>query len=358
MRESPAREGRLAVGVIGAGKISTSCHLPVLANTDGVEVEYVADVDGSQAKEVARAFDARAVEVGSGGTRLPASDVALLAVPVGVRESYFEAFGERSIPVFSEKPFATGAAEHRRFADLVPAVSCNYLRLSFGATRQARRLVDAGVFGELERVRYAEGGVVGATGRSQESYQSDAALRGGGMLLERGCHGLSQLVYLLEEWDLSVEDATVEWEDDFDVDVEASLAATRDGRSVPVEYTLTRVRPVETVAEFVFEHGTIAFDPEDPEAQVSVRATGSAAPWSAAARPTFERDGRWASTFAQAAALRWQEFLSLVDPSAEPASTPRTMPAVTDLIEEIYERSPPAELEPAEQAPAVEGGNA
>lgn len=337
MHARSSDEEPLTVGVIGAGKISTSCHLPVLANIDGVAVKYVADTDKDQARTVAKAYDAESVQVGTDRAQVPASDVALLAVPVGVREPYLEAFGNRSIPVFSEKPFASGIEEHRRFQAISETISCNYLRLCFSSTRQLRQLLTSGVFGELRRVRYAEGGIVGATGRPKENYQSDAALRGGGMLLERGCHGLSQLVYLLDEWDHTVEAVTIEWQDDFDVDVRARLVATGDGRSIPVEYALSRVRPLETTAEFVFEHGIAAFDPEDPDGRITVRGLDGGLGRDLA----FEHDGRWATTFAQAAYCRWQEFLSLVRPGTETAGTPETMPAVTELISEMYDRSPP-----------------
>ena len=42
------------IGVVGAGKIASSAHLPVLANTDRANVQYVADVDKAQVKALSR----------------------------------------------------------------------------------------------------------------------------------------------------------------------------------------------------------------------------------------------------------------------------------------------------------------
>ncbi|WP_254538283.1 Gfo/Idh/MocA family protein [Halomarina litorea] len=320
-------DGPHAVGVVGAGKIASSCHLPVLANTEGVEVAYVADVDGTRAGRLARSYDARSVTIDpdAGSVSLPACDAVVLAVPLEVRRPYLEAFGGRSIPVFAEKPFAPDPATHEAFEGLCDRIACNYLRLCFGSTRQLRALVDRAPFGRLERVHYAEGGVAGPTGRSRAATE-----RGGGMLVEVGCHGLSQLVYVLHDWALSVEAASVAWQEGFDVDIDARLVAARGGREVAVNFEMSRVRPMETRLELQFEHATVSVDPEAPDGTVSLAGDEGAA-------LSFAPSERWAGTFAQAAYLRWQEFLALVEGGPDAVETPTTLPEVTALVTAIHE---------------------
>ena len=330
----------LSVGVVGAGKISSASHLPVLSNLDDTEISYVADLDPSRVRSLSASYGAEPIVVGDGDTTLPPRDAVLLAIPVGARAPYVEAFGRRQIPVFAEKPFATTPAEHREYLDILGDVTCHYIRLNYSATRQARRLVVEDTLGDLNGVTYAEGGVQGPTGRSPATYQSDPSLRGGGLLMEMGCHGLSQLLWILREWDLTVESSSISWQAGFDVDVDARLLATGSRGSVPVEFELSRVRPLRTEIRLTFEHGIVSFDPEKAEARLVLEGDERGG-----APLTFDTTGRWATSFAQAVYIHWRQFLGHVR-DGELADGTReepvgTMPEVTRLIDEMYGRSPP-----------------
>lgn len=335
MVSSSSDRPTLSVGVVGAGTIASSCHLPILANTDGVTVAYVADLDERRANRLASSYGARAVGIdldgGDGRVVVPSCDVALLAVPVEAREAYVAAFGDRSIPVFAEKPFAPDPGTHRSFEAWCEHISCNYLRLWFSSTRQLRRLVETAPFGRLTGVQFAEGGVAGPTGRSRAATE-----RGRGMLAEVGCHGLSQLVYVLDDWELTVEDATVAYHDGYDVDVRATLLANHGDRDVDVSFEMTRVRPLDTTLRLEFEHATVEVDPEAPDGAVRLAGeAGGARPEPAGLELAFRSDERHATTFAQAAALRWREFLDEVREGSTPTGAPTTLPEVTRLVADI-----------------------
>lgn len=318
------------IGVVGAGQIAASTHLPLLSNADWADIKYVADVDRWQVRKLARSYDTESILIGDDLSELPSSDIALLATPVGVREGYIKEFGQRSTPVFSEKPFAPDLETHREFLDVLDQVSCNYLRLSYSATRIMRRLVENQAFGAVKRVECVEGGIVGATGRSQTTYQIDDTLVGGGVLMERGPHILSQLLFILQPVTVGVEDATVVSDEGFDVDINASLVADTDAGKIPVAFGLTRIRPVDTRLRAVFENAAATFTIDDPGTTIRVEVDGTSV-------AELTSDDRWATTFAQSAYLRWRQFLSKITGDDEYPETIATGLEVTQLIADIYE---------------------
>lgn len=320
------------IGVIGAGKIASSAHLPVLHNTDGARIKYVADIDGSRAKRMGQSYGAKDIEI-SDASSLPECDVALLAVPVTAREPYLAEFGDRGTAIFSEKPFALNPDEHRRFLELADAVSCNYLRVCFGSTRRAREVIETGMFGATKRVVCQEGGIQGATGRSSSGFAAEDELRDRHMLLDRSCHGLSQLLYAFAGGKLTVEESEMMWQRGFDIDLQAELSLSFRGREIPVQFELTKVRPIDTVVRIEFENAVVEFDTAAPEAQLSVSGTnrdGSSV--------QFESHPNAASTFAQATYLRWQEFLTSLDGDG-PSEGLETAPEITEIMTEMYEQA-------------------
>lgn len=324
------------IGIVGAGKITSSTHLPVLANMERADVQYVADVDKTQVASLARSYDIEAV-VTDDPEDLPACEVALLATPVGVRAGYVEEFGGRGIPVFSEKPFALDTETHEQFVNRVGTVSCNYLRLCFGSTQALSRIVEHSPFGPVERVEVSEGGIVGATGRSQDTYQTDASLSGGGVLVERGSHMMSQLVHVLDADRVDVDRAKVISDDGYDVDVSATLTAVIGDRDVPVEFDLSRTRPVGNKLQVVFEHATVEMPIDEPEGELAITCDGTEI-------CTVRADKRWAETFAQSAYLRWRQFLSKLGPDDEYPEKMATGYEVTNLIESLYGAAEEVEL--------------
>jgi len=322
----------LSVGVVGAGHIARLYHLPILANVDAVETAFIADLEESKARQLATTYGGRPIATGNAAD-LPDCDIALLAVPVGVREEYVETLGKRGTSVFSEKPFAMTATRHERLDSLVDDVACNYMRLNFQSTRQLKHLVESRLLGDLERVVVEEGGIVGATGKGGGHYQTDPSLSGGGILIQNGCHPLSQLAYVLEDWDLTVDRSDVVCKGGFDIDVDAELRASTGGREVTVEFRISQIRRMRNELELQFERGTVTFDPSDPTATLSISTPSDAAGIDSL---SLRANERWATDLEQAHYLRWEAFLDwLSDDGAAPPL--RTGRPITDLIESIYE---------------------
>lgn len=331
---------RRKLGIVGAGWISTVYHLPILDSMDRVELAYIADIDGTKARYASDAYGGEAIETGD-PSDLPDCDVALLAIPVGARTQYIEELGQRGSAVFCEKPFAMNTAMHESFLEALEDIFCNYQRTCYSAVNQVRTLVDSRTFGALEEVVIHEGMVGGADkGIGPGHYRTDLSLSGGGVLIEVGCHGLSEIVHILDGWKLAVEAADIVWNAEFDTDVEATIVASSGNRTVPVDFRVSTIRNLGKRARFSFENGEVRFNPFDSETPLAVQTDGEE-------RFAFELDESWATTHHQGVYLRWQQFLDDVD-GEKTRPHVRTAPEVTELIDGIYgqaDRTRPLEVE-------------
>lgn len=321
----------IEVGVIGCGNVVAGTHLPLLAGMNGVRVKFLVDLIAP--RDLARDFGGEAIAVGDNVSSLPGCDILLVATPVGVRAPYIEEYARRDTMIFTEKPFAVDVVQHRRFLTISDRMACNYVLLFLSWVRQLAYIVSSGVFGKLRTIILRQGGIVGATGKAKEHYQANVALSGGGILMERGCHTLSWLSYILRDYDFTIRDATIRWHGDLDVDVHAFLEATGEN-DVDVEYRISIIEGFGTGARFVFDNAVVTLDQMDKAAVLHVHGNGNDGPGL--------RVDPWrgyAVTGSQAFYLSWQRVLSLFRGELQVDAVAETSLATTRLIDGIYERA-------------------
>ena len=260
---------------------------------------------------------------------MPECDVVLLAIPVGVKEEYIREFSKRNTYIFTEKPFAIDLEAHKNFLKLSNKISCNYMRVYYNSTRQIKNIISSGIFGPIKKVSITEGGIIGKTGRSKNSYQAAPKLSGGGMLMETSCHTFSQLAFLFN--DISVRDAKIIWEDGFDVESNVTFDVCHNTR-FNIDYTATMLKPVETNATFFFEHNKIEFNHLMPDSIFTISSLDSAKQF------VMEQEESFASTFAQAYYLKWKNFLDQISKDSTLNTEFETSVMTTKMITDIMEK--------------------
>lgn len=325
--------GTFEIGIIGAGWISSAYHLPILHNIDVADVTFVADIDGSRARKACRGYDAKPIAVSNGPAALPSCDVIVLAIPVGVRSAYISEFADRGTAIFSEKPFAIDTEMHREFIRTADVISCNYMRRHYNATRQFHRVIQSNLFGEVEHVEFVEEGKTGATGLGKDHFQTDPKKGGGGILLERGCHSLSQICEIFKHSGITLRAADLVKHNQLDSEVEAVLEVNTGNSTIEIDYHISRNKPIGSKMVFEFENTRLEADPYDPGSQIRLQPRASESlneslelgPSDTAAMSTH-----------QAMYLRWNTFLSRLS-AGDIDSKSETMPRVTDLITDIYD---------------------
>ena len=317
---------KIKVGVVGAGGISSGVHLPLLSCIDNVSIEFIADTINPEV--LGKAYNTKSIKINEISS-LPDCDVVLLAIPVGVKEEYIREFSKRNTYIFTEKPFAIDLETHKNFLKLSNKISCNYMRVYYNSTRQIKNIISSGIFGPIKKVSITEGGIIGKTGRSKNSYQADPKLSGGGMLMETSCHTFSQLAFLFN--DISVRDAKIIWEDGFDVESNVTFDVCHNTR-FNIDYTATMLKPVETNATFFFEHNKIEFNHLMPDSIFTISSLDSAKQF------VMEQEESFASTFAQAYYLKWKNFLDQISKDSTLNTEFETSVMTTKMITDIMEK--------------------
>jgi len=320
--------------VIGGGFIASQVHLPILACIDEVQIGYVADVRDTSV--LANVYKIKSVKVEGDLSTLPTCDIALLAIPVGVREKYIQEFSGRRTAIFSEKPFAVDLASHKRFLKGTDKIGCDYMSTCYGSVNQVKSLLLSGVLGEVKGIAISEGRIIGPTARGSDHYQERKELAGGGILMERGCQTIAQLLYILEGCRLSVESAEMLWQDDLDIDMDARLHVSGSW-DFDLTYRLSMIRPLGNSARIVFDHAEVVYDHYDPGSVVKIaNETGDNT-----AESEFELapDRTWASTYTQAHHLKWKRFLDQVAGRAPIDPEVETSVETTRLIEDLYSKA-------------------
>ena len=150
----------IRIGIIGAGGITSSVHLPLLSCIDNVNIEFLADT--ADPTELATSYSTTPIKIND-ISNLPDCDIALLAIPVGVKNDYIEEFAKRDYYIFTEKPFALDLKTHELYLKMSKKITCNYMRKFYNSTRQIKDIISSDIFGSIEKMSVVEGGIIGKT---------------------------------------------------------------------------------------------------------------------------------------------------------------------------------------------------
>ena len=324
-----------AIGVIGAGTISRSVHLPVLTAMSAARVAWVADASDGQASAVAAAFGVPHAPIADLERVLGACDAVLLAIPVGVRAAYLQQLSRHGVAVLVEKPFARSVEEFDANLALFPAhrIACGFMRRTYSSTLQMLTILQEGWFGRPTRVRIAEGGRTTRTG-ADRSYFDDPAAGGGGILLELGCHALDQVLFLLGTADHEIVSQHMLLDGHADRKAEGEVLLypepARGGQPVVLEYVFSWLDVQENTIEFEFPTARVRFGTR-PDAPVLISGRDSAA-----AGLPLQLAARGATTTNQAFYMEWRWLLEGLASGVPSPVAAHTCRPVTALVETLY----------------------
>jgi predicted dehydrogenase len=328
---APAR----VIGVIGAGAISRTVHLPVLTSMDGVRVAFVADADDARAASVAASFGVLHAPIASIEKAVAACDIVLLALPVSVRIPYLEILSRCGVAAFVEKPFARTVAEHQRIVGLFPPhrIVCGLMRRTYASTSLVRHVVRRDWFGRPRRIRVSEGGRTTKTGVDHSYFDDPQA--GGGVLLELGCHALDLVMQLTGAVDHLIvsQDMLLDGSADRRAAGEVLLFTepNRSGSPIPVDYRFSWLDRQEDHIEIEFPSVRLRV-PARPEAPVTILGPGDDRH---VARVLPPAGG--ATTSNQAFFLEWRWALAALGTGVASPIAASSCLGVTALIEDLYE---------------------
>jgi predicted dehydrogenase len=327
----------LSVGVIGAGDIARKVHLPVLLNMPEVSVAWLYDSNAGRTRAAARANGLRAVDPCS-PAELPECDVALLAIPVGARGAYYDAFAARGTAVLAEKPFAVSSAEHRALAErFTPSrLGCGFMRRFYASSQLLRHLVRTASFGRLVRINISEGARTTGS-RVDRSYFDDTrqSLQGG-ILSELGCHSLDLALFISGARTFRVKACEFAFDGTVDRKISATIQLTESdylpAAGLTLDYCVSWLDRQTNTMIFEFENCTV-WSEIHPGGQVRM-----GTPAQATSGTLLVPAAQAAMTANQAFFLQWRSFLEGLRTNTESEISACSALLGTALIEELYAR--------------------
>ncbi len=212
------------VGIIGAGAIASTMHIPVLRAMPQFRIAWLTDSNSVRGRSIAAANALPFVELPNDPASLPPCEMVGIAIPLIGRQRYFDQYAGTSTAVMAEKPLSITAEEHMAIASTFDPwrLTVCYIRRTYATSRMLRQAIRSGAFGQLEEIIMAEGGRGTKTGGGG-TYQDEGVAEGGGITKNLGCHAIDAVLWTTGATNFRIESRSMEWDGATDRQCDASL---------------------------------------------------------------------------------------------------------------------------------------
>ena len=192
---------RLKLGLVGLGAVAERYHVPAIRAVPEVQAWMAVDLDIERARQVGSLapFEHVTTKLDDLDNNV---DLAIVALPNGAHQPVACQLLEAGIHVLCEKPMARTVAECRA---MIASAERSGARLCIGQNRrfrtnvvEAKRLIDAGLLGQINHIEAEEGGT---SDWQRSAAYFDPTLAGGGALLDVGIHAIDLIRFLVGEFD-------------------------------------------------------------------------------------------------------------------------------------------------------------
>lgn len=330
-REKSSNNKILTVGIIGVGDVVNKAHLPLLLALGEVSVSWVTDIDDRRAKQVARKYRVKWLPMPSQLEELPHTDIVLLAIPYGAREPYYKVLRERESAIYVEKPVARSAAEHKQLNSQFPPskFAVGFQSRSLGAVLLLKKMVEEEVFGRLTKVKLRHGN--SANVFSGKAFSSDTLLAGGGVLFERGIHGLDLALFISGAKSAKSYRVNTILEKGFDVHAEGRVTLRNALSEFELDLKVSWLTEAGEGLTFFFDNAIVYMSIGNPEILLKSRdgKTLLSLTDTITLHPTtgFQSHGEF-----------WRSFITAIQNETENYTSMSSYLLTTEVIEQIYAR--------------------
>lgn len=326
------------VGIVGAGTIATTAHIPVLRAIPQIQIAWITDTHEKIGRAVANNNSVRFASLGNGIETLPPCDVVLLAIPLGRRDVYFDHFASAQSAVLAEKPLANNASEHAKVAVQFASwqLAVGFQRRFYATTALLQSIIQSNVFGPLLGIHIAEGGRVLRTG-GFGTYQDEPTVNGGGIVKNLGCHSLDLSLWLTQARHFRLHDRLVIWDSSTDRRAQAEIELIDvggiPGHNCMLHWTVSWLDDQPNCYEFEFA-GALLRCPIAPSDYVDLLGKDHR---ELSRCQTPRASG--ATTSAQAFYLEWNDLFGALENKRAPVQSAMSCLSTAELMDQVLSRT-------------------
>jgi predicted dehydrogenase len=256
--DSSSYKRKWNIGIVGAGSIVESVHLPVLKSFSNVHISWIFDLNTTRLFEITKMYGIKSIHFIS-EDNINEIDCCLIAIPIGARNNIYNLLEGKSKKIYVEKPFATTRLMHEELIlRLGDDVHVGFQRRFYPWVKIVKEIVCSKLFGSLNRVKFNQGFF---NIKSGSSFIGDKSLSGGGVVIESAIHGLDLINYIINPIYIELLEINATSIDGIDYHNLGKIAL-RNGvdNNVIIDYEISCIMNFLNGFEFEFENCTLMID--------------------------------------------------------------------------------------------------
>ncbi len=250
---------KVRIGIIGAGSIVETNHLPAIRSLERATIAWVFDKNPQRTELVSKMYGIPVLSGQFPAAALEQVDICLLAIPYGTRKPYIDLCKQVGKCLVVEKPFAFSKEEHLdNCSGFQPwEIAVNFQRRYYRSVGVIGKIISRDIFGRLRSVDFLQGNF---TLKGGLGYLSDVALAGGGVIAESASHILDILLQVTraERVKLSQLHSLSLSGLDYDTAFDSVIGAASD--EIPVHCEISTLRNLRNGLYLEFDHAFVSCD--------------------------------------------------------------------------------------------------
>jgi predicted dehydrogenase len=259
---------KLKVGIIGAGAIVETNHLPALVTLDDFEVSWIYDKNAERITLASNMYNLTSISYEQLESSLREIDICLIAIPYGVRKPYIDLCRKFGKAIVVEKPFAFSENEHMEYANGFEPwkISINFQRRFYNSVILLKNIIKSNIFGSLLSIKFVQGNF---TLKGGAGYLSDATLAGGGVIAESAIHGLDIISFITQSTGVKLKELKSLHKKGIDYDSYFESILENSKGEIHVACEISTLRNLRNGLHLQFDNACV-FSDLSPEAQILV----------------------------------------------------------------------------------------
>jgi len=328
---------KFKIGIIGAGSIVETNHLPAIGAIPNATVQWIFDSNTARSQRVSKMYKIPVMQDQSVEKALEQVDICLLAIPYGVRRTYIDLCKNQAKALLVEKPFAFSKSEHegycRGFAPWQIAV--NFQRRFYHSVSVLQKIIREQVFGQLHSIHIIQGNF---TLKGGSGYLSNKSLAGGGVIAESAVHLLDILLLITRATQLKVTSLRSLHREGLDYDTVFETDLVTLSENVSVYGEISTLRNLENGIHFKFENALVSCD-LSPNGNILIRENEKLrVNFLLKDEPEFSELSSQATKINESFFIFWSQFLSGIENKRENLSSAFTSELTSAWLEAIYQK--------------------